>query len=84
VGPDRGWGAWELAARFAQLDFRANDPTVKSNRVNALTLGVNWYLTPNVKWLVNFVQNWFSDENRSEIIGQDAAWEILTRLQLWF
>jgi len=84
VGPDRGWGAWELAVRFAQLDFRANDPTVKSNRVNALTLGVNWYLTPNVKWLVNFVQNWYSDENRSEIIGQDAAWEILTRLQLWF
>jgi phosphate-selective porin OprO/OprP len=84
VGTERGWGAWELAARFAQLDFRANDPTVKSNRVNALTLGVNWYLTPNVKWLVNFVQNWFSDENRSEIIGQEASWEFLTRLQLWF
>ncbi|HLC20564.1 MAG TPA: porin [Candidatus Methylomirabilis sp.] len=82
VGPEPGWGAWELAARFAQLDFRARDIT--GNRVNALTLGVNWYLTPNVKWLFNFVQNWFSDENRSEIIGEDASWEILTRLQLWF
>ena len=82
MGPERGWGAWELAARFAQLDFRARDIT--GNRVNALTLGVNWYLTPNVKWLFNFVENWFSDENRSPIKGEDASWEILTRLQLWF
>ena len=82
VGPERGWGAWELAARFAQLDFRARDIT--GNCVDALTLGVNWYLTPNVKWLVNFVQNWVSDEKRSPISGQDASWEFLTRLQLWF
>ncbi|MBI2903319.1 MAG: hypothetical protein HYY12_07010 [Candidatus Methylomirabilis oxyfera] len=82
VGPERGWGAWELAARFAQLDFRARDIT--GNRVNALTLGVNWYLTPNVKWLFNFVENWFSDENRSPIKGEEASWELLTRLQLWF
>jgi phosphate-selective porin OprO/OprP len=82
IGPERGWGAWELAARFAQLDFRARDIT--GNRVDALTLGVNWYLAPNVKWLVNFVQNWVSDENRSPIRGEDASWEFLTRLQLWF
>ena len=90
VGPDRGWGAWELAARFAQLDFRANDPTVKSNRVNALTLGVNWYLTPNVKWLVNFVQNWFPNETLTPFSfgnpnnTRTSEWEFLTRLQLWF
>ena len=82
VGPEPGWGAWELAARFAQLDFRARDIT--GNRVNALTLGVNWYLTPNVKWLANFVQNCVSDESRSPISGQEASWEFLTRLQLWF
>ncbi len=82
VGPNRGWGAWELAARFAQLDFRARDIT--GNRVDALTLGVNWYLTPNVKWYVNLVQNWFSDVSRSPIRGEDASWEFLTRLQLWF
>jgi len=82
VGREPGWGAWELAARFAQLDFRARDIT--GNRVNALTLGVNWYLTPNVKWLANFVQNWVSDESRSPISGQEASWEFLTRLQLWF
>jgi phosphate-selective porin OprO/OprP len=82
VGPNRGWGAWELAARFAQLDFRARDIT--GNRVDALTLGVNWYLTPNVKWYVNLVQNWFSDVSRSPIRGEDTSWEFLTRLQLWF
>jgi phosphate-selective porin OprO/OprP len=86
VGPNRGWGAWELAARFAQLDFRAKDIT--GNRVNALTMGVNWYLTPNVKWLFNFVQNWFSDERRTPFSWETPrgteAWELLTRLQLWF
>ncbi len=82
TGPEGGWGAWELAARFAQLDFRAKD--IVGNRVNALTLGVNWYLTPNVKWLFNVVENWFSDENRSPIRGEDNSWELLTRLQLWF
>ena len=82
VGPEWGWGAWEVAARFAQLDFRARDIT--GNRVNALTLGVNWHLTPNVKWLFNIVENWFSDESRSPIRGEDNSWEILTRLQLWF
>ena len=81
MGPERGWGAWELAARFAQLDFRARDIT--GNRVNALTLGVNWYLTPNVKWLVNFVQNWFSNE-RPTLLARTPDWEFLTRLQLWF
>jgi phosphate-selective porin OprO/OprP len=82
VGPSPEWGAWELAARFAQLDFRAKD--IVGNRVDAVTLGVNWYLAPNVKWYVNFVQNWFSDVNRGEIRGEDATWEFLTRRQLWF
>ena len=82
VGPERGWGAWELAARFAQLDFRARDIT--GNRVDALTLGLNWYLTPNVKWYFNFVQNWIADVSRGPIRGEDASWEFLTRLQLWF
>ena len=86
VGPERGWGAWELAARFAKLDFRAAD--IAGNRVNALTMGVNWYLTPNVKWLFNFVQNWFSDERRTPFSWETPrgteAWELLTRLQLWF
>ncbi len=89
VGPERGWGAWEVAARFAQLDFRAQDnPNNSNNQVSALTLGVNWYLTPNVKWLFNFAQNWFSNDRRTPFSGETPrgteAWEFLTRLQLWF
>lgn len=88
VGPEKGWGAWELAARFAQLDLRAQDIT--GNRVNALTLGVNWHLTPNVKWLANFVENWFSNERGTPFSFANSnntrtnEWEVLTRLQLWF
>lgn len=88
VGPEKGWGAWELAARFEQLDFRAKDIT--GNRVNAVTAGVNWYLTPNVKWIANFVQNWFSNERGTPFSFANPSntrtneWEVLTRLQLWF
>lgn len=88
VGPEKGWGAWELAARFEQLDFRAKDLT--GNRVNAVTAGVNWYLTPNVKWLANFVENWFSNERGTPFSFANPnntrtnEWEVLTRLQLWF
>ncbi len=88
VGPEKGWGAWELAARFEQLDFRAKD--IIGNRVNAVTAGVNWYLTPNVKWMANFVENWFSNERGTPFSftnpnnTRTTAWEVLTRLQLWF
>lgn len=88
VGPEKGWGAWELAARFGQLDFRAKDLT--GNRVNAVTAGINWYLTPNVKWMANLVNNWFTNERGTPFSFADPdnrrnhEWEVLTRLQLWF
>lgn len=88
VGPERGWGAWELLARFEQLDFRALD--LNGNRVNAVTAGINWHLTPNVKWYVNFVENWFSNEKGTPFSfgnpnnTRTTEWEVLTRLRMYF
>jgi phosphate-selective porin OprO/OprP len=93
------YGALELVARYAHLDFSsgsslAGPPTTVNsadgNRVNALTVGFNWYLGTNTRLMFNFVQNWF--ENRSPFTGspdpsqrnQTEAWEILTRLAMWF
>jgi phosphate-selective porin OprO/OprP len=93
------YGALELVARYAHLDFSsgsslAGPPTTVNsadgNRVNALTVGFNWYLSTNVRVMFNFVQNWF--ENRSPFTGspdpsqrnQTEAWEILSRLAMWF
>lgn len=50
---DGGPGAWEVAARYSHLDL--NDGRVRGGRLNDLTLGVTWYLNPNVKTMWNYV-----------------------------
>ncbi len=80
------WGALELAARYAQLDFSSKGPLPSpgANAVDALTVGFNWYLSPNVRMMFNFVQNWFENDLMTPITGEDTSWEILSRLALWF
>ena len=62
AGPGGGWGAWELALRYSHTDlnFHAGLPGtaapaegVRGGVQNILTLGVNWYLSPNVKLMLN-------------------------------
>ncbi len=43
------WGAWQLAARWSELNvdsntFKVVDPSKSANHATAWTLGVNWYL----------------------------------------
>ncbi|MBY0512678.1 MAG: hypothetical protein K2P78_02055, partial [Gemmataceae bacterium] len=47
-----GSGAWQLTARYSYLDL--NDKAVTGGRVNDLTLGVNWFLNPNMKVQGNY------------------------------
>jgi phosphate-selective porin OprO/OprP len=60
--PDRptGWGAWELTARFAYLDFEDSDtPTGPGGQfvgigLSESTFGVNWYLADHVRLMFNY------------------------------
>ena len=81
-----GLGALELVARFAQLDFDSDDPLPSpgENGVDALTVGFNWYLTPNARLMFNWGQNWFDNDKMTPIKGKDTSWEITSRLALWF
>ena len=52
-GSGGGSGAWELAARISELDL--NDGTVAGGEQMNYTLGVNWYLKPNTRVMLNWV-----------------------------
>lgn len=63
--PSQGtWGAWELVARYHELDIDddaflggadsfANSAT-SASKASAWGVGVNWYLTQNYKWSMNY------------------------------
>ena len=58
------WGAWELVARYHELDIDddtftggANsfaNPDSAASKASAWGVGVNWYLNQNYKWSVNY------------------------------
>ncbi len=48
-----GFGAWELAARFSNLDL--NDGTVNGGEIYDVTAGLNWYPNSYVRLMANYV-----------------------------
>jgi phosphate-selective porin OprO/OprP len=109
IGP----GAWELALRYAKLDFSSDDPLdffdgnitngitgggpTAENEVEALTVGINWYLNSRVRAMVNWTHYWFDNRLGTPTScrfgictagtlrrGDETFDEVLTRLQIWF
>ena len=92
-----GWGAVELAARISQLkldpatftdtkgvvDSWFADPSTQANKATAWTVGVNWYLTQNVEWVLDYTVTRF-DGGAAD--GKDRADEsaFFTRFQVAF
>jgi phosphate-selective porin OprO/OprP len=86
-----GWGALELAARYAHVRvdpdaFRLGfaDPTAAASRANALGIGLNWYLNQAVKLQLNYERTNF---NRGITFGsavRDHEDVFLSRFQVVF
>jgi phosphate-selective porin OprO/OprP len=60
-----GWGAWELALRYSHTDLNelagvpgtaAAADSVRGGEQSIFGAGVNWYLTPNVKLMFNYLR----------------------------
>jgi len=49
-----GHGAWEVAARYSSLDL--SDAGIQGGEENNVTVGVNWYATPNIRFMANYVR----------------------------
>jgi phosphate-selective porin OprO/OprP len=52
---DSWWslGAWQLGTRFSYLDL--NDKAIQGGRIYDWTVGLNWFLNPNMKVQFNYI-----------------------------
>lgn len=48
-----GWGAWEVAVRYSNLDL--NDEGVRGGEIDDLSFALNWYPNPYVRLMANYV-----------------------------
>jgi len=48
-----GMGAWEVAARYSELDL--NDGKIEGGKEEMVTLGLSWYINPNTRVMLDWV-----------------------------
>lgn len=86
VYPDirSSWGIWEVAARYSMLNL--NDGSVRGGKEQNVTFGLNWYVTPKLRIMANYVLV-FNDEyadGNGTLIGNDNPQIFQMRLQWKF
>lgn len=73
---ENGWGAFEIAVRISQIDFSS----VENGTLDDITLGLNWYLNPNTRIMMNYVSGELTNY-QGEITTENA---VMMRVQLDF
>ena len=80
-----GHGAWELAARFSYLDYDQAGLTAipfdSRGELTNFTLGVNWYWSPHIRMMFNYV---YSELDDADTRTSATVNGFLTRLQFDF
>lgn len=73
-----GWGAWELAARYASLNL--SDDDIDGGELDTIHMGVNWHPNNNVRFNLNYIINEIDD---GPLNGQDID-AVVMRAQVDF
>jgi phosphate-selective porin OprO and OprP len=71
-GAGTGSGAVETLVRWSYLDLSGTTSTLDGMQ-NDLTLGVNWYWNPNLKWMFNYIHSWNKYDNRAYVAENDLV-----------
>ena len=87
-----GRGTWEVAVRLEALTFGTLDgegasaspraETVLGNRDRALTLGLNWYLSPHLKLQTNVIRDALHHPVSGAAGARPSYWSSVLRLQV--
>ena len=81
------WGAFQIAARYHELTVDDQAFTLAlaapgaSGKAEAWTVGLNWYLTGNIRYIVNFDRTVFDDDPDGPRHAEHA---LAFRTQLFF
>jgi len=67
-----GLGAWEIAVRYSTLDL--DDSGITGGELSDITLGVNWYMNPNMRLMLNYIMA----DVENDAIGLDEDTDIIT------
>ena len=84
-----GWGAFELVARYGELDVDDDafglyaSPDAAATRATAWGLGLNWYLNSNIKLVLNHTRASFDGGAAGGRDREDES-TLFSRLQLAF
>jgi phosphate-selective porin OprO/OprP len=65
-GIEKGSGAWEVAVRVSNSDLNSED--IFGGEQLDITLGVNWYLNPATRIMINYVRADIKDMGRADVI----------------
>lgn len=52
---DSEFGSIELAVRYSRLDLNHD---IRGRRMDSFSAGVNWYLNPNLRLMINYIYSW--------------------------
>jgi len=75
-----GSGAWEVAARYSTMDLE--DSPIRGGEVDIFTAGLNWYLNPSARVMLNYT---FADADNAAGGGDSGNADFISsRFQLDF
>jgi phosphate-selective porin OprO and OprP len=70
LGEDGGAGAFELGARISGIDL--DDTDIHGGTLTDITIGLNWYLNPSTRMMLNFVNATVLNKGRINMIALRA------------